>query len=97
MKPLALVLVLVLAVALVAPAAAQLPPTPTPLPPGTAVFTLPNAFSLWGGAQQAVQVWNMAGPWQPVIQGIAIIGLVITGMFVVYRFIRQMTSKDTEE
>jgi flagellar biogenesis protein FliO len=39
----------------------------------------------------------MSGPWQPVIQGIAIIGLVIAGMFIVYRFIRQMTRKDAEQ
>lgn len=90
-------LVLTLLLVLAAPAAAQLPPTPTPLPPGAPVFTLPSEFSLWGGAQEAVQVWNMAGPWQPVIQGIAIIGLVIVGMFIVYRFIKQMTGKDAEQ
>lgn len=93
----ALLLTLLLLLVLAAPAAAQLPPTPTPLPPGTPRVTLPSEFSLWGGAQQAVQVWHMAGPWQPVIQGIAIIGLVITGMFVVYKFIKQMTSKDAEQ
>lgn len=90
-------IILSLMLMLAAPAAAQLPPTPTPLPPGAAVFVLPEAFSLWGGAREAVQVWNMAGPWQPVIQGIAIIGLVITGMFIVYKFIRQMTRKDAEQ
>ena len=97
MKTLTLMLMLVLVAVAVAPAAAQLPPTPTPLPPGEAVFSLPTEFSLWGGAREAVQVWNMAGPWQPVIQGIAIIGLVIAGMFVVYKFIRQMTRKDAEQ
>lgn len=74
-----------------------IPPTPTLLPIGIPRFNIPAEFSLWGGAQDAIQVWNMATPWQPIIQGLAIVGIVIIGMFVVWKFIRQMTQRDSEQ
>lgn len=76
---------------------AQIPPTPTPLPPGNAHFTLPNEFSLWAGTSSAIQVWNWIGDGQTIVQGLAIIGLVIAGMFIVYKFVRQMSAKDSQE
>jgi len=79
------------------PVLAQIPPTPTPMPPGTPRFTLPDEFSLWGGAPSAITAWQMSGPWQPVLQGLAIVGLVIIGMFIVWKFIGQMTKRDSEQ
>jgi hypothetical protein len=91
------VLVLLLMLIVAAPAAAQMPPTPTPLGPPTPHFTLPEEFSLWAGTSTAIQVWNWIGDGQVIVQGMAIIGLVIAGMFIVYRFVKQMTTKDAEE
>lgn len=79
------------------PIAAQIPPTPTPLPPGVAKFTLPTEFSLWAGTSSAIQVWNWIGDGQVIVQGLAIIGIVLAGIFIVYKFIRQMSAKDATE
>jgi flagellar biogenesis protein FliO len=59
-------------------------------------FTLPAEFSLWGGASTAVQVWNWIDQGQTVVQVLAIIMLVIAGMYIVLRFINQMSRKDSE-
>ena len=76
---------------------AQIPPTPTPLPPGSAHFNLPSEFSLWAGTSSAIQVWNWIGDGQIIVQGLAIIGLVLAGIFIVYKFIRSMSAKDAQE
>jgi L-asparagine transporter-like permease len=75
----------------------MIPPTPTYLPPGVPHFTLPTEFSLWGGASTAVQVWNWSGQWQAIIQVLAIVMLVIAGMYIVIKFINQMSRRDSEE
>jgi hypothetical protein len=74
----------------------QLPPTPTPLPPGDARFVLPTDYTLWGGTDYAIQVWNWWGDWRTVFQVLIIIGLVVIGMFIAYHFVRQFTRRDAE-
>jgi membrane protein implicated in regulation of membrane protease activity len=58
---------------------------------------MPSGYSLWAGTSSAVTVWNLAGQWQTVIQGIIIIGLVIIGITIVWKFVRQMTQRDSEQ
>lgn len=75
----------------------MIPPTPTPLPPGVAIFSIPSEFSLWAGTSSAIQVWNWIGSGQVIVQGLAIISLVILGIFILYKFIGSMTAKDSTE
>lgn len=75
----------------------MIPPTPTPLPPGMARFVMPESYSLWGSTDSAIQTWNWLGQSGQVIQLIILVGLVIAGMFVVYRFFRQFTERDSGE
>ena len=89
--------ILTLVLMTAAPALAQMPPTPTALPPGMPRFDLPSEFSLWAGTSTAIQVWNWIGDGQVIVQALAIIGLVIAGMFIVYKFVRQMSAKDSQE
>lgn len=75
----------------------MIPPTPTLLPPALPHVIMPSGYSLWAGTSSAVTVWNLAGQWQTVIQGIIIIGLVIIGITIVWKFVRQMTQRDSEQ
>jgi hypothetical protein len=75
----------------------MIPLTPTPLPPGTPVFQIPAGYSIWASTDYAIQTWNLIGDWQVVIQGIAIVVFVAAGLFIVWRFMSQMTRKDSEE
>jgi TRAP-type C4-dicarboxylate transport system permease small subunit len=74
----------------------MLPPTPTPLPPGTAMITIPEAYTLWGSTDWAVQSWNLLGDGRIAIQAIFLVGLVIIGMFILQRFARDFTQKDSQ-
>lgn len=75
----------------------QFPPTPTPFPPGTAHFELPSEYSLWGATDMAIQFWNWTGTGGTIFQLLALIAMVIGGMFVVWRFVQQFTRKDAED
>lgn len=74
----------------------MIPMTPTPLPPGEAVVSLTDSYSLWGGVDTAIQVWNMAGPWAGIIQLMIIVGIVIVGVAVVLKAFRQTTERDSQ-
>lgn len=74
-----------------------MPPTPTPFPPGAAHFELPSEFSLWGGTDLAVQAWNWLGDGRVVIQALMIVIIVIAGIYVMLRFIRENTEEDASE
>lgn len=89
--------ILTLVLMTAAPTLAQMPPTPTALPPGMPRFDLPSEFSLWAGTSTAIQVWNWIGDGRVIVQGLAIIGLVIAGIFIVYKFVSNMTRKDSEQ
>lgn len=75
----------------------QIPPTPTGLPPGVPRFTIPDNYSLWSAAPTAVQSWNMAGELRGIFQAILLIVLIIAGIYIVSRFIRDFTREDSEE
>lgn len=80
-----------------APAFAQLnKPTPTALPPATAYFEIPDSYSLWASTDYAVQSWNIA-PVTMIIQAIILLVLVAAGLFLLTRFIRELTRKDAED
>lgn len=74
----------------------MIPPTPTFLPPGIPHFILPSEFSLWAGAPVGIQVWNWIGNGQIIVQMLAIIGLIIAGVFIVWKFFSKMTTRDSE-
>lgn len=74
-----------------------MPFTPTALPPGVSHFNLPNSYSLWGSTDIAIQTWNWLGDAQFVIQSLAIIMLVIAGVYILIKAIQLMTRKDSEE
>jgi hypothetical protein len=78
------------------PVAAQIPPTPTPQPPGVARFNLPDSYSLWGSTDLAIQTWNWLGDGRALVQLLAIIAIVVLGMFIVWKFFSQMTRRDSE-
>lgn len=74
------------------------PPTPTLLPPpGTPQFTIPSSYSLWAGAPYAVQSWNLLGDGRAIIQIIFIVALVIVGAYLLTRFLKEFTQKDSGE
>lgn len=75
----------------------MIPPTPTLLPLAVPHVVMPDGYSIWAGTSSAVTVWNMAGQWQTVLQGIIIIGIVIIGITIVWKFIRQMTNRDSQQ
>lgn len=74
-----------------------MPPTPTMLPPGVPHFEIPAGYSLWGSTDLAIHTWNWLGAAQMVIQALAIIMLVIAGMYILTRAIQMATRKDSEE
>lgn len=73
------------------------PATPTPLPPGMARFELPSGYSLWDSTDAAIQTWNWLGNAGLVIQLVILVALIITGMFIVYRFFQQFAQKESAE
>ena len=74
----------------------QIPPTPTGLPPATPRFEIPDTYSLWASAPSAVQSWNMAGGGRGIFQAVLLIVLVIAGIYIVSRFIKEFTERDSE-
>lgn len=74
----------------------MLPMTPTPLPPAEAVFSLSESYSLWGGVDTAIQMWNLADPWSGILQLLIIVGIVIVGVAVVMKAFRQTTERDSQ-
>lgn len=72
------------------------PPTPTPQPPGTAHFDLEGVYSLWNAAPVAIQVWNWLDTGRFIVQVILLVGLIIVGMYVVYRAFQKLTELDSQ-
>ncbi len=74
-----------------------LPPTPTPLPPATPHFDMGDTYSLWNSTESAIQSWHLMGDVATVIQVFALIGLVVIGMYVIYKAFKQMTEWDSQQ
>jgi membrane protein implicated in regulation of membrane protease activity len=75
----------------------MIPPTPTFLPsPGIPAIDLSNVYDLWMGAPIAVQVWNMSGM-GGAVQLVALLAIVLVGVYVVYRFLRDFVKADEQE
>lgn len=73
-----------------------MPPTPTPMPTGTEIINITESYSLWGSVSTAVQTWHWLGSFGLVIQLIILVFIVMAGMFVVSRFVKEFTRKDAE-
>lgn len=73
------------------------PATPTPFPPGEAKFELPTEYSLWGGAEFGIQVWNWTGDMGQIIQLIILIVLIAAAGFIIWRGFTQMTERDSSK
>lgn len=73
-----------------------MPPTPTPLPDGNAVITITDAYTLWGSVSPAIQTWNWLGEFGSILQLMILIFIVMGGMFVVSKFVKEFTRKDAE-
>jgi hypothetical protein len=99
MKRYAMMLVLLLAIwlATAAPMLAQAnKPTPTPLPPGTPVFEIPDNYSLWASTDYAIQSWNLLAA-RTIIQAIVMVVLIGGGLFILTKFIRDITEQDSQD
>jgi len=73
-------------------------PTPTPLPPpGTPVVSIPQSYSLWASTDYAVQSWHLLGTPGTIIQAIILITLIIVGLFILTRFLRDFVQRDANE
>lgn len=72
-------------------------PTPTALPPGTPVFDIPSSYSLWASTDFALQTWNLGGDIRVIIQIVILIGLISIGLFMVTRFVHNITDKDAKD
>jgi hypothetical protein len=92
-RALILVLLFVLMVAAV-PTLAQNKPTPTPLPPGTPVFEIPDNYSLWASTDYAIQSWNLLTA-RTIIQAIVLVVMIGGGLFILTKFIRDITQQDS--
>jgi heme/copper-type cytochrome/quinol oxidase subunit 2 len=75
----------------------MLPPTPTPFPPGAMQFDLGNVYSLWSATDPAIQVWNWLGDFALILQVFILLVVVIAGMYILFKFIKQFTRRDAEE
>lgn len=75
----------------------MIPATPTPLGPGTALLSIPQSYSLWGGVSSGVQAWHLMGQTGEMLQLLALVVLVAAAAYVLVRSLRQMTRKDSEE
>lgn len=71
-------------------------PTPTPLPPATPHFTIPSSYSLWASTDYAVQSWNLFGDGRAAIQIVILITLILAGAFLLTKFLKNMTRRDSE-
>jgi hypothetical protein len=74
----------------------MIPPTPTPLPPGMPHFVLPDSYGLWGSTSTAIQTWNWMGGMGDAIQLLALLMVVLAGLYVLWRFIQGFIRKDAE-
>lgn len=72
-------------------------PTPTPLPPVAPLFDIPDNYSLWAGTDYAVQSWNLPQTPRLAIQAVFLVVLIIAGLYLLTRFIRDFTRKDAED
>jgi flagellar biogenesis protein FliO len=59
--------------------------------------TIPDSYSLWASAPTAIQSWNMAGETRGVIQIIILVMIIIAGVYVFNRFVKEFTARDSEE
>lgn len=73
------------------------PPTPTALPPATPYFDAFRGFTIWHVTDVPIQSWNMLGDGRYAIQLIIVIALVVAGAFILSRFLKQMTRRDSEK
>jgi membrane protein implicated in regulation of membrane protease activity len=71
-------------------------PTPTPLPPATAIFTIPDTYSLWAGTDYALQSWNLLTA-RTIIQAIIFVVLIVVGLYLLSRFVRDFTQRDSQD
>ena len=67
------------------------------MPPGSAIVSLPNGFSLWGGMTTAMQAWYWLGDWQNLVQLFLLILAVMACAFILYKGLNKMTRRDAEE
>ena len=73
-------------------------PTPTPLPPpGTPIVSIPSSYSLWASTDYAIQSWHLLGAPGTVIQAIILIVLIVAGLYIFMRFLRDFVERDTKE
>lgn len=75
------------------------PATPTPAPIGTPYFSaVPDEWGLWGATAPSIQIWhaykNELGLY---VQVIVLLILIMIGIYVVVRFIRDFTRRDSNQ